>query len=126
MALHILTGTTGEDLAAEWLTAKGFAILTRNWRYGRYEIDIIASRNSVLHFIEVKSRNSTLFGNPEESVSRKKLNNIMQGAAGLARRIPRPQKNSVRRPRSHPRKERPRIFPYRRRLLIILLRPPFP
>jgi putative endonuclease len=82
MALHIVTGTTGEDLAADWLSAKGFAILTRNWRYGRYEIDVIASRNSVLHFIEVKSRKSTLFGNPEESVGRKKLNNIMQGAAG--------------------------------------------
>jgi putative endonuclease len=82
MALHIVTGTTGEDLAAEWLSAKGFAILTRNWRHGRYEIDIIATKDSILHFIEVKSRNSTAFGNPEESVSRKKLNNILQGAAG--------------------------------------------
>jgi putative endonuclease len=82
MALHIVTGKTGEDLAAEWLSNKGFEIMTRNWRYGRYEIDIIASRASILHFVEVKSRNSTLFGYPEDSVSRKKLNNILQGAAG--------------------------------------------
>jgi len=82
MSRHITTGKNGEDLAAEWLSAKGFAILTRNWRQGRYEIDIIASRHDVLHIIEVKSRNSTLFGAPEESVSKKKLNNILQGAAG--------------------------------------------
>lgn len=82
MSHHITTGKKGEDLAAEWLAAKGFAILTRNWRQGRYEIDIIASKGSILHFIEVKSRNSTLFGAPEESVSKKKLLNILQSAAG--------------------------------------------
>jgi putative endonuclease len=82
MALHIVTGKTGEDLAAEWLSAKGFAILTRNWRHGRHEIDIIASKDSILHFIEVKSRRSTLFGRPEESVNKKKLHHILQSAAG--------------------------------------------
>lgn len=80
MARHITTGKNGEDLAAEWLAAKHFAILIRNWRHGRYEIDIIASKDDVLHIIEVKSRNSTLFGNPEESVSKKKIHHIMQGA----------------------------------------------
>ncbi|MBS1605593.1 MAG: YraN family protein [Bacteroidetes bacterium] len=82
MTHHITTGRTGEDLAAEWLSAKGFAILCRNWRHGRHEIDIIASKHSVLHFIEVKSRNSILFGRPEESVSKKKLHHILQGASG--------------------------------------------
>ena len=82
MSRHITTGKNGEDLATQWLAAKNFAILNRNWRHGRYEVDIIASKDEVLHIIEVKSRNSTLFGNPEESVSRKKLENILQGAAG--------------------------------------------
>ena len=82
MPQRIDTGKKGEDFAAEWLSAKGFAILTRNWRHGRYEIDIIASRDDVLHIIEVKSRNSTLFGQPEESVSRKKLRHILESAAG--------------------------------------------
>jgi len=82
MAPHIITGKNGEDLAAEWLTAKNFAILTRNWRHGRHEIDIIASKGAILHFIEVKSRNSNLFGRPEESVSKKKLHHILQGATG--------------------------------------------
>ena len=81
MSQHIDTGKIGEDLAADWLAAKNFAILQRNWRHGRYEIDIIASRDGILHIIEVKSRSSTLFGNPEESVSRKKLHHILQGAA---------------------------------------------
>jgi len=80
MSRHIITGKNGEDLAVEWLAAKNFAILDRNWRYGRYEIDIIASRDDILHIIEVKSRNSTLFGRPEESVSKKKIHHIMKGA----------------------------------------------
>ena len=80
MPRHIDTGKIGEDLAAEWLSDKGFAILARNWRYGRYEIDIIASKNSVIHIVEVKSRTSTLFGNPEDSVGRRKIRHIMQGA----------------------------------------------
>ena len=80
MSRHIITGKNGEELAAEWLAAKNFAILTRNWRHGRYEIDIIASRDDILHIIEVKSRNSTLFGRPEESVSKKKIHHIMKGA----------------------------------------------
>jgi putative endonuclease len=88
MAQHISTGKTGEGLAAEWLSANGFTIIQRNWRHLRYEVDIIAGRNSILHFIEVKTRRSLTFGNPEESVSRKKLEHIMEGAAGWLHRWP--------------------------------------
>ena len=79
---HIEFGRTGEDLGAEWLIKKGFVILDRNWRHGRYEVDIIAGRRGVLHFIEVKSRRSTTFGYPEASVSRKKIAHVMEGGAG--------------------------------------------
>jgi putative endonuclease len=79
---HIEFGRAGEDLGAEWLTKKGFVILARNWRHGRHEVDIIAGRSGVLHFIEVKTRRSTAFGYPEASVSRKKIAHIMQGATG--------------------------------------------
>ncbi|HEY4107584.1 YraN family protein [Puia sp.] len=75
-------GSGGEQLAAQWLTKKGFTILKRNFRHGRYEVDIIAGHRSVLHFIEVKCRRSTRYGHPEESVSRKKLEHILQGSAG--------------------------------------------
>jgi putative endonuclease len=85
---HINVGKQGEELAAGWLAAKGFTILSRNWRHGRYEIDIIASRAAVLHIIEVKARRSELYGRPEESVSKRKFRHIMQGAAGWLFKFP--------------------------------------
>ncbi|HEV9035419.1 MAG TPA: YraN family protein [Puia sp.] len=88
MPHHIRFGRTGEDLAARWLSEKGFSVLQRNWRYGRYEVDIIAGRQGILHFIEVKSRRSTRYGYPEQSVSQKKLGNVMQGASGWLHRWP--------------------------------------
>jgi putative endonuclease len=88
MAQHINTGKTGEGLAAEWLVRNGFTIIRCNWRHHRYEVDIIAGRKAVLHFIEVKTRRSLAFGNPEESVSRKKLGHVMEGAAGWLHRWP--------------------------------------
>jgi putative endonuclease len=75
-------GSGGERLAAQWLTKQGFSILKRNFRHGRYEVDIIAGRDSILHFVEVKCRHSTQYGHPEESVNRKKLEHILQGGAG--------------------------------------------
>jgi len=88
MPQHIPFGRTGEDLAARWLSEKGFSVLQRNWRHGRNEVDIIAGRQGVLHFIEVKSRRSTRYGNPEQSVSQKKLGNVMRGASGWLHRWP--------------------------------------
>jgi putative endonuclease len=88
MTHHIDTGRTGEYLAAEWLVRNGFTIIQRNWRHHRYEVDIIAGRSSILHFIEVKTRRSLAYGNPEESVSRKKLEHVMEGAAGWLHRWP--------------------------------------
>ncbi len=79
-ARHIETGKKGELMAAEYLQQQGFMVLHRNWCYYHYEIDIIASKNNVLHFIEVKTRSSHHFGFPEESVSKKKLSNIMKCA----------------------------------------------
>jgi putative endonuclease len=77
MATNQQKGKNGEDLAAEWLMEKGFTILHRNWRHARLEIDIIARKDLVLHFVEVKTRTSTRFGNPEERVNKKKLRNMI-------------------------------------------------
>jgi putative endonuclease len=82
MPPNIEFGSRGEALAAHWLTQQGFSIVKRNWRYGRYEVDIIAHRTDILHFIEVKCRRQTIYGHPEESVSRKKLEHILQAGAG--------------------------------------------
>jgi putative endonuclease len=80
MALHLKTGAEGEHLAAEWLTERGYEILHRNWRHRQYEIDIIAMKDTKLHFVEVKCRNSDRYGNPEESVTRRKFKNLQRAA----------------------------------------------
>lgn len=80
MALHNTLGADGENLAAGWLTQKGYEIVHRNWRHSYYEIDIIALKNKVLHFIEVKCRNFSPFGFPEDSVTKKKFKHLKRGA----------------------------------------------
>lgn len=80
MAEHNETGVKGEKLAAEWLTAKGYKIREENWRHRHLEVDIIAEKGDTLHFIEVKTRRSTKFGNPEESINKQKMKNLKDAA----------------------------------------------
>ena len=80
MAHHNLTGNLGEEMAVKYLLSKDYTILHRNWRHKYWEIDIIATKHSKIHFIEVKTRRTTIFGYPEEDVSRRKVKYLM-GAA---------------------------------------------
>ena len=80
MANHNDAGKQGEDMAAKWLLANGFSILHRNWRYGYYEIDIIAFKHPVLHIIEVKLRNHSRYSQPEDSVTKKKFRRLQKAA----------------------------------------------
>jgi putative endonuclease len=80
MALNQETGRRGEQLAEAHLVSQGFCILHRNWRFSRYEIDLIATKESILHFIEVKTRRGSNFGLPEENVDVKKLEHMMTAA----------------------------------------------
>lgn len=66
-------GNEGERLAAQYLEENGYQILERNYRYQKAEIDIIALQKEVLVVVEVKSRSSDYFGNPESFVSKKKI-----------------------------------------------------
>ena len=65
MATHLSTGKQGEQLACQWLEAKGFSILHRNWRHGRDEIDIVARDGEFLVVVEVKTRSTGRWGDPE-------------------------------------------------------------
>ena len=80
MAHHNTTGKEGERMALPFLSEKGFVILHQNWRHGRWEVDVIASLNDTLHFIEVKTRKTTTFGYPEEDVTKKKLTNLINAS----------------------------------------------
>ncbi len=66
-------GKQGEEIASEYLINKGFKIIERNWRAGRYEIDIIAIDNNTLVFVEVKTRSADYLVEPELSLTKKQL-----------------------------------------------------
>ncbi|HWJ92532.1 MAG TPA: YraN family protein [Flavisolibacter sp.] len=72
-------GKEGEQFAADYLVENGFFILHRNWRRGHFEIDLIATKDGVLHFVEVKCRSSGLFGCPEQNVTKKKIKSLLNG-----------------------------------------------
>ena len=74
-------GRTGEELAARYLSARGWTILDRNVRYREGELDIIAARAEVLAFVEVKTRRSSAFGPPAEAVTPRKAARIRRLAA---------------------------------------------
>ena len=74
------TGDKGEEMAAAYLTKNGYNIVERNWRFKHWEVDIIASKGNCMHFFEIKTRSSEMFGHPEESVSKKKMVNLRNAA----------------------------------------------
>ncbi len=62
-------GTTGERHAAKYLTAKGYRILTANYRCRYGEIDIVATKMNTIVFVEVKTRSSENYGKGIEAVN---------------------------------------------------------
>ena len=78
MAVHNELGKKGEELAVEFLQKKGFQILERNWRFKKAEIDIISLKNDVLAVIEVKTRSTSYFGNPQDFVNEKKIQLLVE------------------------------------------------
>ncbi|WP_312179186.1 YraN family protein [Arthrobacter sp.] len=81
-------GRTGEELAADHLTAAGYAIIERNWRCRQGEIDLVARDGATLVVVEVKTRSSLDFGHPFEAVSSAKLTRLYLLAAAWARAHP--------------------------------------
>lgn len=70
MAEHNDFGAVGERMAREFLANEGYTILETNWRHHSHEVDIIALKDDILVFVEVKTRNSRFLGEPEIFVSR--------------------------------------------------------
>lgn len=75
-------GTEGEQIAVKFLQENNYIILKNNYRVGRMgEIDIIATNNDYICFIEVKTRSSYSFGAPSEAVTFAKQQKIKTIAA---------------------------------------------
>jgi putative endonuclease len=74
-------GGVGEWLATSYFQNRGYAVLETNWRYARFEIDLIVARGGVLHIVEVKARASDRHGLPEDSVNSRKIKGLMQAGS---------------------------------------------
>lgn len=80
-------GKHGEDLAHRYLQKLGYAVVARNYRVGSdSEIDIVARKDDVVVFVEVKSRQTAEYGAPERAMDEKKQKNIMRGARAYTTR----------------------------------------
>jgi putative endonuclease len=72
-------GAFGEQLVADLLATKSSVIIERNWRIREGEIDLIAlDPEGTFHFVEVKTRSSTSFGDPLESIGPKKAHRLQK------------------------------------------------
>ncbi|MGN0007429.1 MAG: YraN family protein [Alistipes sp.] len=74
-------GAAGERAAVDWLRHNGFMIVEQNWRAGRYEIDIIASRWGILHIVEVKTRRADSLTQPEDAITEQKFRSLQRAAS---------------------------------------------
>lgn len=73
-------GNQGEAMAIEYLQKQGYLIIEKNWTTGHKEIDIIAQQEDIYIFVEVKTRTTTLHGMPEESISARKIESVIEAA----------------------------------------------
>lgn len=69
-----------EKLSQGFLKVEGFTILHHNFRHSHCEIDIIATKDDILHFIEVKSLSSSDQVYPEVHVTHKKFQSLKKAA----------------------------------------------
>ena len=72
MALHNEIGKIGEEIALKFIKKQGYEVLEQNWRYKKFEIDLIAKDGETLVVIEVKTRKSDALGAPDVFVDKKK------------------------------------------------------
>jgi putative endonuclease len=87
MADFHLLGQNGEEVATEFLKKKGYKILFRNWKWGKHEIDIIASISDVVVFVEVKTRSEDFMVDLGTVISRSKQQSIILAADGYIKKF---------------------------------------
>ncbi|MDR0768811.1 MAG: YraN family protein [Dysgonamonadaceae bacterium] len=80
-----ITGKTGEEVACSYLRVNGYRILHTNWRFHRYELDIVATDGKELVIVEVKTRSANYLVSPELSVNRQKIKRIACAAEACQR-----------------------------------------
>src|SRR5947209_4231245 len=84
-------GASGERVAANWLEARGYRILARNWRCPYGELDLIAEQNGEIIFVEVKTRRGATHGAPEEAITPAKRVRLIAAAQTYLAEIAAPE-----------------------------------
>lgn len=80
MATHNDFGTAAEQLAADYLTERGWTVLARNWRWHRRELDLVMRRARTVAFVEVRARRATVHGHPFETITWRKRRDLALAA----------------------------------------------
>ncbi len=78
---RVAQGTAAEDFALQYLERRGLTFVARNFRCRAGELDLILRDGEQLVFVEVRSRRSSRFGTPAESVTRNKQQRLLRAAA---------------------------------------------
>lgn len=85
MAEHNDFGKLAEDIAHDFLIRSGYKILTRNYRFQKAEIDLVAESDDTIVIVEVKARKTNIFLEPQEAVTRKKIRLLVAAADAFMR-----------------------------------------
>lgn len=78
MAKHNELGKKGEQLAVDFLLKNNYTIVERNYRFDKAEVDIMAKKNDILAIVEVKTRSTADFGNPQDFVKSKQIQRLVK------------------------------------------------
>ena len=78
MAKHNELGKKGEKLAVDFLIKSGYKIMECNYRFDKAEVDIIAQQKDILAIVEVKTRSTIDFGNPQDFVKPKQIQRLVK------------------------------------------------
>ncbi|MCL4511336.1 MAG: YraN family protein [Bacteroidetes bacterium] len=80
--MNKVLGAKGEQLAAEFMSRRGYEVVEKNFKYDRGEIDIIARKGNLIVFCEVKTRTNNAYGGGENAVDSRKQEQIRKVAEG--------------------------------------------
>ncbi len=73
-------GQKGEDIAKAHLEENGYEILDENWCFKKAQVDLIAYKNKTIVFVEVKTRSSSTYGDPEDFVNLNQQRTLQKAA----------------------------------------------
>ena len=79
MASHNELGKRGEEIARKYLVSKNYTIIDQNWRFRKWEIDLIALKGGLVIIVEVKTR-SQPFSDVSDIIGEKKEENLLEAA----------------------------------------------